>query len=284
MVKPNLMMMKQPELGIKILELRKAKGLTQEELVERCNINVRTIQRIEAGEVTPRSYTIKSIMDALEYDFNAIPMEEEEKKADEEPPKDGGFLKIAFFVGIAYLMLAMLEGVADFLPILGESDDILIGGYWYAVIKIAVITTYSIFMLGYYKMSLLHRNTLVMLSSIFLIIGTVLTLSADIYSYYTENIDFLTVQIFKSVILGAMYVAFGIGLLKYQAYFGSLALVTAILGTISGLAFLSVIFALPGLAVFTVFEIFQLVLLYKAYAHRSSEKQKWRSQGLPVFS
>lgn len=31
MVKPNPMMMKQPDLGLKILELRKAKGLTQEE-------------------------------------------------------------------------------------------------------------------------------------------------------------------------------------------------------------------------------------------------------------
>jgi transcriptional regulator with XRE-family HTH domain len=60
--------MNQPELGKKIAELRKAKGLTQEELVEKCNINVRTLQRIESGEVMPRSYTIKIIFAALEYD------------------------------------------------------------------------------------------------------------------------------------------------------------------------------------------------------------------------
>lgn len=58
--------MKQPELGKKIIELRKSKGLTQEELVEKCNINVRTLQRIESGEVTPRSYTIKIIFKALD--------------------------------------------------------------------------------------------------------------------------------------------------------------------------------------------------------------------------
>src|SRR5690554_4642714 len=75
MVKPNLIMMKQPELGHKILELRKAKGFTQEELVERCNINVRTIQRIEAGEVTPRSYTLKTILEVLDYDFNQMNQE-----------------------------------------------------------------------------------------------------------------------------------------------------------------------------------------------------------------
>ena len=275
-------MMKQPDLGLKILELRKAKGLTQEELVDRCNINVRTIQRIEAGEVTPRSYTIKSIMDALGYDFNAIPVNEEEQKTDDVPAHHSGFLKTAFLVGILYLMLALLEGVMDFLPVLYEQDDTWIIGYWYAVVKIAVIGTYAVFMLGYYKMAELHKNPLVMLTSILLIMATAITLSADIYVYYTQSNGFLTVQIFKSVILGAMYVALGIGLLKYQTHFGSLALVTAVLGIISGLAFLSVVFALPGLTVFTVFEILQLVLLYKAFT-ASGEKKNFVPRDIPAF-
>jgi len=59
--------MNQPELGKRIAELRKAKGFTQEELVEKCNINVRTLQRIESGEVTPRSYTVKTIFTALDF-------------------------------------------------------------------------------------------------------------------------------------------------------------------------------------------------------------------------
>jgi transcriptional regulator with XRE-family HTH domain len=65
--------MKQPDLGKKIAELRKAKGLTQEELVEKCNLNVRTLQRIECGEVTPRSYTIKVIFAALNYNIYDSP-------------------------------------------------------------------------------------------------------------------------------------------------------------------------------------------------------------------
>jgi len=59
--------MNQPELGKKIAELRKLKGLTQEELVDRCNLSVRTLQRIEYGEVIPRAYTLKLIFDALDY-------------------------------------------------------------------------------------------------------------------------------------------------------------------------------------------------------------------------
>lgn len=63
-------MLQQPELGKKIADLRKAKGWTQEELVEKCSLNVRTLQRIEAGEVTPRSYTIRLIFEALEFSFD----------------------------------------------------------------------------------------------------------------------------------------------------------------------------------------------------------------------
>jgi len=57
--------MKNKDIGTKIAELRKAKGLTQEELSELCNINIRTLQRIEKGEVTPRSYTVNVILDKL---------------------------------------------------------------------------------------------------------------------------------------------------------------------------------------------------------------------------
>lgn len=60
--------MKQPQLGKKISELRLAKGLTQTELAEKCNLSLRTIQRIESTEVTPRSYTLKLIFEMLDFD------------------------------------------------------------------------------------------------------------------------------------------------------------------------------------------------------------------------
>lgn len=59
-------MIRQPELGRKIAEIRRDRGLTQEELVEKCNLNVRTLQRIEAGEVEPRKYTVNLILEALD--------------------------------------------------------------------------------------------------------------------------------------------------------------------------------------------------------------------------
>ena len=59
--------MNQPELGKKILELRLSQGLTQGELAEKCKISLRTVQRLEAAEVTPRSQTVKLVFSSLGY-------------------------------------------------------------------------------------------------------------------------------------------------------------------------------------------------------------------------
>ncbi|MDD3033469.1 MAG: helix-turn-helix domain-containing protein [Bacteroidales bacterium] len=55
--------------GKKLLEIRRAKGLTQEEVAEKCGITTRTIQRIESGLVEPRAYTIKTISETIGFEF-----------------------------------------------------------------------------------------------------------------------------------------------------------------------------------------------------------------------
>jgi len=61
--------MEKLDFGTKLIDVRKAKGLTQEEVAEKCKITVRTIQRVESGLVQPRAYTIKTISDVLGFDF-----------------------------------------------------------------------------------------------------------------------------------------------------------------------------------------------------------------------
>lgn len=61
--------MNQKETGLKVAELRNKKGLTQEELAAGTNISIRTIQRIEKGEVKARKYTLKILSEALGYDL-----------------------------------------------------------------------------------------------------------------------------------------------------------------------------------------------------------------------
>jgi transcriptional regulator with XRE-family HTH domain len=50
-------------------EGRLSKGLTQKELSERSNISIRSIQRIENGEIIPRSHTLKTLALILELSF-----------------------------------------------------------------------------------------------------------------------------------------------------------------------------------------------------------------------
>lgn len=45
---------------------RMAKGYTQKELAELSNISIRSIQRIENGEIVPRSFTLRTLAAALE--------------------------------------------------------------------------------------------------------------------------------------------------------------------------------------------------------------------------
>ena len=53
-------------VGSKIRELRKLKGLSQEELAESAGVNLRTIQRIENNENEPRATTLNLICEILE--------------------------------------------------------------------------------------------------------------------------------------------------------------------------------------------------------------------------
>lgn len=57
------------EIGKKIREIRKQKGLSQEELAESAKVNLRTIQRIEKNESEPRGKTLNLICEVL--DINA---------------------------------------------------------------------------------------------------------------------------------------------------------------------------------------------------------------------
>ncbi|MCL6258307.1 helix-turn-helix transcriptional regulator [Aquiflexum sp. TKW24L] len=275
--------MKQPELGQKILELRKAKGLTQEELVELCNINVRTIQRIEAGEVTPRSYTIKSILEVLGYDFKEIQHTTEENAViNPETIGKAAFLKIAFFVGIVYFLLAFVEGIFDYgLWEAGETVSAE-AAPWYIAVKIGIMLTFGVFTFGYYRLSIIKPNVIVKAASILLIIATCFGVAADIYGFNNASV-WQSVQFSKAILFGALYIVFGLGLIRYQTEFGSFALVTGILSIISGIAFLSIILAIPGLFVFTIFEILQLVLLYKAYESITGKSPSPKNMDIHAF-
>ncbi|MFI2743524.1 helix-turn-helix domain-containing protein [Zhouia sp. PK063] len=58
--------------GKKLIEFRKLHNLTQKDVAEKCNITVRTIQRIESGAVQPRATTIRIISQKLDFNDSLI--------------------------------------------------------------------------------------------------------------------------------------------------------------------------------------------------------------------
>ena len=59
-------------IGQKIKDVRKKKGLSQEELAELAKINLRTIQRIENNENEPRGKTLNLICQVLDLNTEDI--------------------------------------------------------------------------------------------------------------------------------------------------------------------------------------------------------------------
>jgi transcriptional regulator with XRE-family HTH domain len=53
-------------LGSRVKELRKERGLTQQALADLCEIDIRTIQRIESGKYEIGLFILYALADALE--------------------------------------------------------------------------------------------------------------------------------------------------------------------------------------------------------------------------
>lgn len=54
------------QLGKRIKKLRESKGMTQQTLSDLCEVDIRTIQRVEKGEFGLGLHTLFSIADALD--------------------------------------------------------------------------------------------------------------------------------------------------------------------------------------------------------------------------
>jgi transcriptional regulator with XRE-family HTH domain len=269
--------MKQPELGRKISELRKEKGLTQEELVDKCNISVRTLQRIESGEVTPRSYTVKTILAALEYDLSKISDNDDNKKnffdwlketllIDIDPDKSGNFiikqLNIAWIFGLMYFILGFIEGAADFYII--KEDQMIFSIPFYIIMKILVLITFFFFQRGFILVGHLFKNYLLKIMSFVLIFSMFLVIIYDITSLFSESIETEFMLGAEALTFGVIGILFGVSLIKLQKSFGQLPIIAGIFEIFAACFFLTLLLAFIGQIILIPAELIEIVILFKA--------------------
>lgn len=93
-------------IGTKISEVRKSKGLTQEDLAELSKVNLRTIQRIENNKNQPRGKTLDLICNALE--INKTYFINKDKKKTRE--SIGSFIINSVFLVLLNLLLMSIIG------------------------------------------------------------------------------------------------------------------------------------------------------------------------------
>ncbi len=248
---------KQPQLGQTIVNLRQEKKLTQEELVERCNLNVRTLQRIEAGEVTPRDYTIRAIFSALEYEFQTL-QENYERTAMRRK------LQLAWISGIVYFLIGFAEVIMDnwrfegppaYFPLL------------YTTVKLLILVSFVCFMLGFVESGKYFKNALVRISA-YLMLGSMAVIELyDILSVFSDmdGKEFMMIKGFEAVAFGGIDIVFGIALIQLRKVLGTTALLAGILEIIIGFFFLTFFLAFFGLFVMIPAILLEIIVLYKVY-------------------
>ncbi len=265
--------MKQPELGQKISEIRKSKGLTQEELVEQCNISVRTIQRIEAGEVMPRSYTIKTILSALDYDLEKISTEEpritkEFKKIfllEIDDEKEASFLtrqlNIAWISGIIYFLIGFIEIIVDYYRL--EENEMVINQWLYIFLKLVLVTSIILFTRGFVLTGKIFKNYLLKITAFMFIFITIVFYGFDIISLYIGDFDYHIVIGAESMTYGIIGILFGISVFRLQNALGTIAKVTAIFEIITYAFMTTVLLSIVGLVFLTPTILLEIILLFK---------------------
>ena len=96
------------ETGKLIRELRLKKGMTQEELADKTEVSTRTIQRIENGDVDPRSYTLQMIAKALEVDFSLFVNTKTDKSDNTIQDTENNWLAFLHLSGVIPILIPTL--------------------------------------------------------------------------------------------------------------------------------------------------------------------------------
>lgn len=247
-------MMKQPALGKKILELRQQKGLTQEELVEQCNISVRTIQRIEAGETMPRVYTIKTILSALDRDLDDLQQDtifetkvKEAMLLEIDENKDVSFLfthlHIGWIAGILSMIAFVFEAIDDYYYLMDGSY--YFGKGYTLILGVISVVLFSLFMRSFVLIGNLFKNTFLKLIAILFI---TIHAAIAIYGLIVLDVNYVSQEAYGLVyciVWGIMCVFFGVALLKLRGL-GQLPKVAGIMQIVIGVMLMTILLAIVG--------------------------------------
>ena len=244
--------MAQQSIGQRVCELRNQKGMTQKDLSETCNIDIRTIQRIEADEVAPRMSTLKLLAAALETELDDL-------SGNDEMP----LLKS---VSSELLMVCFLAGVINWLgwilygPFLPRTEFLL--SIWLPLAFLNVLTG-VVYYYGFFHLASVRSNTVLKIGILVILVCIPLFLISMLLIDSTSWGTHLNKLII--FILGINNFLIGSGFLKHQKRFQTLYKVAGLLLFVSAPFFMIPIgiFPIIGSWVALFAQVAELMILYK---------------------
>ena len=269
--------MKQPELGRKLAFLRQEKNLTQEELVDACNVSVRTLQRIEAGEVTPRTSTIKIILTALDTQLEKFDIAEETSNS---LAGYSSVVRLGWVAGIIYLVIGIIEMVLDLERIELEAMGILpdelgedLSIPLYIGVKVTSFVSYACLVIGISAVATIFNNYLLRIAAWLMVAAYFAVSLVDIGTLYFYLGDTETMILLSgvSIIMGGVGIVFGVGLFKLQDGMGRAALGAGILEFIIGAFYVTVVLFFISYLLTVPAIILEIILLFKAETYIRKE-------------
>ena len=265
--------MQQPELGRRLTALRKERNLTQEELVEKSHVSVRTIQRIEAGEVLPRMSTVKILLEALgeSYEsFSTKPTQVMEIQESILPNANRNTLLVATMAGAVYLVSEIILGVMDIAWITSDHDWEFGMNAIFIGLTVVMVISYALFARGFIALSTVFENSLLKVVSYMLMIAMAGLGVLDVTSLSVEEIESLWLPYAAAaVLLGTLSIVFGVSLIRLQDGMGELSRIAGILEIMSGCMLITVVLFFISYVIMIPAVIVEILVLYRGYEYLS---------------
>ena len=255
--------MKQPELGKKLNEIRNQKGITQKELSDLCSVDIRTIQRIESGEVEPRMSTIKILAAALENDELLINPE----NSDEIHSKIRITILVSLIAGMVYFFNFILYSIV------GPNFTSISGGPVLFVLSLVHIITGVLLFLGFVIIGKQQHNLLIFITSILIIILIPVFVIVDSVARVTGNSFFVYLIRVIVVLIGITGILFGAGLIKSWISGKILFIIAGVIQIVENLMFLIPFSPVQNIGLWLAVPgnfILLLILFFEMNTHKNS--------------
>lgn len=268
--------MQQPELGKRLTALRKERNLTQEELVEKSHVSVRTIQRIENGEVLPRMSTVKILWEALgeRYEsFSAKFTQAMETQKSILPNTNRNTVLVAAVAGAVYLVSEIILGAMDIAWITSKNGWEFRTNAIYVGLTIVMIISNVLFARGFIVLSTVFENTLLKVAAYAIIVVVTGSGVLDIATLSVDNIEDLWLPYSTAaVICGAISIVLGVALIRLQDSMGELSRIAGMLEIVIGCTLATVILFFIAYVVMVPAVVIEILVLYRGYEYLSGSE------------